>query len=404
MLHRLAALLLFCLPLHAQLTVHHDFPGGAADVLALDADAGRIEIAPPVREGRGWPCWWYLRIDGATPGQPLTVVVRPASRPFRAQDRLAAAWSMPRQASISTDDVTWQPTAPGEITQVSVSYRMTAPAARFWLAWGPPFLPSHAEALLAETAARLPGAERFVLATTREGRPVPGLRFGQRDATHAVWVQARQHAWEAGASWVGHGFLDWATSNAPAARALRDQAEIFFIPIMDVDNVALGAGGKEAVPRDHNRDWSDQPVHPEVEAAKQRIGGLIESGRLTAFFDLHNPAAGDRQPFFFGPLDFEQMTGVRRRSYERFLELAVAEITGPLAIAPRYRFATYVKTEEERARVSGNWVRDRSHERAVALTLETAWNTPHSTTEGYREVGAGLARALASYLTERRAR
>lgn len=400
MLHRLAALLLFCLPAQAQLTVHHDFPGGAADILALDADAGRIEIAPPVREGRGWPCWWYVRIDGATPGQPLTVVVRPASRPFRAQDRLAAAWSMPRQASISTDDLTWQPTEPGEITPASASYRLTAPAARFWLAWGPPFLPAHAEALLTETAARLPGAERFVLATTREGRPVPGLRFGRRDAAQAVWVQARQHAWEAGASWVGRGFLDWVTSDAPAARALRDQAEIYFIPIMDVDNVAMGAGGKEAVPRDHNRDWSDQAVYPEVSAAKARVGALIETGRLAAFFDLHNPGAGDRQPFFFGPLDFEQMTGERRRSYERFLELAVAEITGPLAIAPKYRFATYVKTEEERARVSGNWVRDRSHERAVALTLETAWNTPHSTTTGYREVGAGLARTLAAYLAE----
>ncbi len=400
MFQRLAAFLLFCLPVHAQLSVHRDFPGGAADILALDADAGRIEIAPPVREGRGWPCWWYVRIDGATPGQTLTVVVRPASRPFRAQDRLAAAWSMPRQASISTDDITWQPTEPGEITPASASYRLTAPAARFWLAWGPPFLPSHAESLLTEMTARLPGAERFVLATTRESRPVPGLRFGRRDAAQAVWVQARQHAWEAGASWVGRGFLDWATSDAPAARALRDQAEIFFIPIMDVDNVAIGAGGKEAVPRDHNRDWSDQAVYPEVSAAKARVGALIETGRLAAFFDLHNPGAGDRQPFFFGPLDFEQMSGARRRSYERLLELAVAEITGPLAIAPKYRFATYVKTEEERARVSGNWVRDRSHERAVALTLETAWNTPHSTTTGYREVGAGLARTLAAYLAE----
>jgi hypothetical protein len=404
MLKHLSALLLFCLPLQAQLTVNTDFPGGAAEVLTLDAAAGRIEIAPPVHEGRGWPCWWYFRVDGATPGQTLTVVVRPANRPFRAQQRLAASWSMPKQASISSDDITWQSTAPGDISREAASYRVTAPAGRFWLAWGPPFLPSHAETLLAETASRLPEAERFVLATTRGGRPVPGLRFGRRDAAQVVWVQARQHAWETGASWVGRGFLEWVSSDTPAARTLREQVELFFIPIMDVDNVAIGAGGKDAEPRDHNRDWSDQPLYPEVKAAKQRITALIDSGRLTAYFDLHNPSPSNLQSFFFGPLDFEQMTGVRRHNYERFLELAVAEIREPLPITPKYHFATYVKTEEERARVSSNWVRDHAHERTVALSLETAWNTPNSTTEGYRGVGAGLARTLAAYLAETPAR
>lgn len=384
------------------LSLHSDFPGGSAEVRAVDAAAGRIEIAPAHHDGRGWPCWWYFRVEGAQVGQKLSLVVGPSRRPFRAEQWLAATWALPQRPVISVDDVTWsQIEKPGVITKESGSYEITAPAERFWLAWGPPFLPSHAETLLSDVAARVPGAERFELARTRENRPVNGLRLGSASAPRAVWVQARQHAWESGSSWVGRGFLEWVAGDDPEATALRNQTEIFFIPIMDVDNVTLGAGGKEAVPRDHNRDWAAEPVYPEVAAAQRHLRDLIEAGRLRVFLDLHNPGPGDKQPYFFGPFDYEQMSGDRRASYDRFLELAVATMTGPLAIQPKYRFATYVKTEEERDRMSGQWLRVRVAENAIAMTLETAWNTPHSTSAGYQNVGTGLARAVARFVGER---
>jgi len=34
----------------------------------------------------------------------------------------------------------------------------------------------------------------------------------------------------------------------------------------------------------------------------------------------------------------------------------------------------------------------------VAVTLETSWNTPHSTTEGYRTVGRQQGLAIERYL------
>jgi hypothetical protein len=381
------------------LTVHSDFPGGSAVVRALDAAAGRIEISPAHHAERGWPCWWYFRVEGAVVGQSLTLVVGPSEKPFRATQRLAASWALPERAAISVDDVTWTQTEPGSISKESGSYTLSAPAERFWLAWGPPFVPADAEHLLDRVAAALPGAEKFLLAQTRGQRPVNGLRLGKRDAPQVVWVQARQHAWESGGSWVGVGFLEWLASEAPAAIDLREQAEIFFIPIMDVDNVTLGAGGKEAVPRDHNRDWADEPVYPEVAAAQAKLKAFLEAGRLRVFLDLHNPSPGDKKPYFFGPFDYETMSGPRRQSYDRFLALAVETMTGPLAIHPSYRFATDVQTEEERNRMSGAWMRNRSDDRAIAMTLETAWNTPHSTQPGYRKVGQHLAHTVAKFVT-----
>jgi hypothetical protein len=34
----------------------------------------------------------------------------------------------------------------------------------------------------------------------------------------------------------------------------------------------------------------------------------------------------------------------------------------------------------------------------VAACLETPWNTPHSTTDGYLDIGAKLGRAVADFL------
>lgn len=396
-------------PAFADLAVSTDFPGGAADVIAVDSAAGFIQIAPPAREGRGWPCWWYFRVDGAEPGKKITVQVGAAQKPFRLKERLGAGWALPDQAAISADDITWSQTEPGvipketgefAITRMTGTYVITAPAARFWMAWGPPFVPSHSEVLLASAVKRYPGAERFVLATTRAGNAVQAIRLGNYEAPRAIWVQARQHAWEAGSSWVGRGFLEWITSDDPAAKALCATTEIVFVPIMDVDNVTIGAGGKEAMPRDHNRDWADAPVYPEVAAAQTRIRALAEAGRLRIFLDLHNPAPGDRQPYFYGPDNYDKLTGLIRANYERFLGLATQHINGPLPMTPKYRFANYVTTDEERQRVSVGWVRKHFGPHVVANTLETAWNTPASNTQGYLTVGRQLGQTVAQYLAE----
>jgi hypothetical protein len=252
-----------------------------------------------------------------------------------------------------------------------------------------------AEELLADVAKRVPGAARFDLSTTRDGHMVKGVRVGREDAPFQAWVNARQHAWEAGGSWVGRGFIEWIASDEAAE--FRERACVHFIPIMDVDNVAIGAGGKEAVPRDHNRDWSASPVYPEVAAAQRRIREIHAKHGLDVFLDLHNPGAGDKKPFFFGPFGFERLTGIQRRNYTRWMELAAASINGPLAVEPKYRFATYVKTDEERSRMSSGWVRANAGEHTISVTLETAWNHPASTQDGYLAAGRQLAKALADY-------
>ena len=380
----------------AEWRVVSDFEGGNAEVVALDAGQQRLRIRPKLHEGRGWPCWWYFKLEGLSPGQTFSLEIERQPLPYRPGMILNHSWCQPRHAWLSLDGSDWVPSSEGSLDEDKVMhYSIKAESSSLFLAWGPPFVPSDAERLLQTVAAELPEAARFELAKTRGGRSVPGIRIGAENAPHQVWVNARHHAWEAGGSQVGRGFLRWYVS--PEAAALRAKTCLHFIPIMDVDNVAIGSGGKEALPQDHNRDWSAAPLYPEVAAAQARIRAIQEKHGLDVYIDLHNPGSGD-PIFFFGPFAFDRMAGAQQRNYQRWIELATATMSAPVPLFPKYRFATYVTTEEERGRMSSGWVRANTSESTLSVTLETGWNSPKMSAEGYAQVGQNLGLTLKAYL------
>ena len=387
------------------LLVSVDFPGGSAEVLGVDSKVRRVHVQPALHWEQGWPCWWYLRVDGLTPGENFSLRVNENLAPYRQRDVLSRSWSQPACAAVSADNVTWQQTNEcWREKDGSVVYEIEAPGEQVWLAWGPPFLLSHAEDLLTRVASHCDETERFTLAKTRGDRQVPGIRIGgstvEKPAKYGVWVQARQHAWEAGSSWVAQGFLEWVCSDEPAAVELRQLATIYFVPIMDVDRVTIGAGGKESVPRDHNRDWDNAPYYPAVAAAQRRLAEMYLAKQLDVFLDLHNPGANERQPYFFGPYRYDELAPLSKRNYQRWLDVSTESISGPLSLQPEYFITSYVKDDEELNRMSSNWVRNHTGPEMLAATLETAWNTPHSTQEGYQTVGRQLGEALGKYLQE----
>lgn len=385
---------------HAPLTVTSNFEGGNAQLVSLDHRTQTVRIMPARIEDRGWPCWWSLNIAGLSPATPLQLEVQAQSLAYRDHQVLAPSWCQPKHAWLSADGgATWFASPAGSLSADKVMiYRIPVDRSELRIAWGPPFVPSDAERLLQDIAQRVPESERFELAKTRGGRPVNGIRIGSQQAAFQVWVNARQHAWEAGGSHVGQGFIQWVTSRDPAAAALRQKACIYFIPIIDVDNVALGAGGKEAQPRDHNRDWADDPIYPEIAAAQKKIREIHQQQGLDVYVDLHNPGPRDGV-YFYGPFGYDELPSPPRNNYQLWIETAAKQIREPVPLTPEYRFATYVSTEEERGRMSSGWVRNCLADAGISLTLETGWNHVAMSVDGYHSIGAGLGRTLAEYLS-----
>ncbi len=374
----------------ADLVVSTDFEGGSADVEAVDQENRVVRISPGGQRKRGWVCWWYVRIDGLVPGETLVLDVG------------GGVWATPDRATFSTDGKTWQQTERGKRAGQRIVFRQKCDAETVWFAWGPPFTPTDATALCERIAEESPHAESFVLCKTRRGRPTPALRIRQdgvaNEERYGLWIQARQHAWESGGSWVGRGFVEWLVSDDPDAERLRKSAVVTFVPIMDVDNTAEGHGGKNQSPQDHNRDWTDQPYWRAVEAAQAGIGKLDVAGRFDLFVDLHNPGANDRRPFFYTPpADLLSKRG--QRNLAAFVAAAKEEIVGPLELADKQRVSGAGYDKAWRA-ISKNWVTEHTRDHVVAVTLETSWNTPHSTTDGYQRVGRELGEAIATYFEQ----
>ena len=309
---------------------------------------------------------WYVRVDGLSPGQPVTLRVSANPAEFSKGQRLSRSWVQPEYAAISIDNLNWTQTPKSNnLAGGVVEYKFAAPAATIWLAWGPPFLPSHANALLNRITKRLPSAERFVLAKSRQGREVPALRIRSNSSDRerpAIWIQARQHAWEAGSSWVGLGFIEWVAGDDRLANLLRETTDIYFVPIMDVDNVTVGAGGKNAKPRDHNRDWSDTPHYPEVAAAQKQILDLDAQQGLSLFVDLHNPGRNDRAPYFYGPIDLSDLKDERQQTLRRLAcRLQSRDRTADEAAS--HVPIRYVRQDARGTRSGQSWLGPKPHQR-----------------------------------------
>jgi hypothetical protein len=391
------------------LKVRSDFAGGSVRVIGIDSEKRVIGFTPGGDPHRGWPCWWFFRVDGATPGKTITLRLRGSDsvvgKPGAPMHKpISPNWAMPHRATWSGDGTTWQHTEQGDRQGEWMTYTFTPEATSVYVAWGPPYTPEDATRHIRNFSKETPYAKAVTLCRSRENRQVPMLHIREGDRPQAqrfgVWVQARQHAWESGSSWVAQGFMEWILGNTPEAAWLRQHAEIFVVPVMDIDHTATGDGGKDARPHDHNRDWSEEPIWNEVKAAQQRIQALIADGRMDIFIDLHNPAPGD--PTFFYVPDAKLLKEPAVTLRNRFVDLAYDRISRtkpmiPMSNKPKTTGSGYHPLWRQ---ISSNWVAMHGNPQTVSLCLETIWNSPRSTTDGYRSVGAALGETIREFLAE----
>ncbi|MCH9656286.1 MAG: zinc carboxypeptidase [Planctomycetes bacterium] len=383
-----------------ELVVSSAFDGGSAEVLEIDQEKRLIKIRPAGNPQFGWPCWWYFQVTGLTPGEEITVAVDANQLKQAGGRKLASAWALPDQAAFSTNQRTWLQTPPGKKQDGTCQWKVKIDAKQAWFVWGPPYVPSDANALVKRLSRQHAHATSFELCKTRAGRVVPALLVSEpeqkTDSRMVIWVQARQHAWESGGSWVGQGFIEWVVSDDPHAVQLRNKADIYYVPIMDIDNVATGNGGKNQVPHDHNRDWSEQAQFNAVKTAMRYLKELDQSKRLVLFIDLHNPGSNSKRPFFFvAPPELATKRGTPLQ--DAFIAACRAEITKPFQL-DKNTPSTGLKYDKLWKKISSNWIRSELSEHVVGITLETCWNTPHSNTTGYKTVGRQLGLGIARYL------
>ncbi len=352
-------------------------PPGMRPLGVTVQEDGTVPFTIASDRDRGWSAWWMFRLEDLQPGQTLRLQPR-----GRAQARA-------QLPVISEDDGrSWR--------HFDIRHPVTVNSRQAIFAWYVPYLLAHAETFAArqdELGERLRVRE---LCRSEQDRPVHLFEIGAplTAGKPVIWVQARQHAWEVGSSWTAQGLMDWAVGDSPEAAELRSMATLLVVPLMDVDNVELGNGGKGQKPYDHNQGWTlEEPVWTSVRAAQAELRALVERRQLVLFFDLHDPGWGGPFEWWIGSLE-DLAPDIRQR-------------TQALADTFRQESATSIpfkgfKIVGEKGRNSRIWVARTTQRSVVGGTLEIGIAPPRDFTEPppaqHLLLGAALGRSVVRWM------
>ena len=260
--------------------------------------------------------WYYFRIDGAR-HQALTLDLTNLVGEYNYQSGTHAVTAKTRPV-YSEDQRTWQHFTERDLhwddTRKELTIQITPRTNRLWIAHMPPYTN--------ENWARFRREIRTVSSSTIigksvQGRPLELLTIGT--GPQVIWILARQHAWEAGTSWMLEGALRWLLSPDPAAIRMRQQITWKIIPIGDPDGLARGGVRYNTHGFDLNRNWDavDPAQMPEIAAQRAAVFDWLDRGHpIHLFITLHNQENHDYvdAPPEFTPLAQRLYTALRQRT------------------------------------------------------------------------------------------
>lgn len=213
-----------------------------------------------------------------------------------------------------------------------------------WIAHVPPYTPADLSRLLDE-ARRHPHAVVEVIGKTARGRDMHLLTITDHDVADGgkrhVWLMARQHAWEAGTSWVAEGAIRHLLSDNAGAKALRRENVFRILPMVDVDGSAEGKVRFNANGYDVNRHWDAVDLRrpqflkmmPEIWYAKKAIVSAHRgSAPIDLLVNLHNTETAE---YLETQAKEEKSVAAFRRLHEILVKEASFDPSRPLAVTEK---------------------------------------------------------------------
>jgi len=261
--------------------------------------------------------WYYFRVDHAV-NRDLTFDMVDLAGEYNFKP---TAGSVTRDTPpfYSFDRETWIPVEDSEFHEEgpSLSFTIHSTSQTVWIAHVPPYTNQNLDRLLKDLA-RKSAATVTSIGKTLEGRPIRLVTITDPavpdSAKKILWFIFRQHAWEAGSSWMGEGLIRFAVSKDPTAAAIRKGTMLKILPLCDPDGVAHGGVRFNRRGFDLNRNWDVRdPVNmPEIDAERR----ALLAGRVDAFVTIHNTETNET--LTGPPVPFGAARPLLERFYEAF--------------------------------------------------------------------------------------
>ena len=381
-------------------SLHTNFEAGSlAKFEAVSPTHFRCSVKGEVdQDGRNRQAsWYYFRLDDAA-GKEITVELVDLAGEYNYHP---GAFSITRATRpvYSYDGKTWKHFRDQEVRWddhvPSLRLRFTPAKNRIWIAHVPPYTNADLAALLKNFRGN-PYLKDTVIGKTAGGRDLLLLTITNPAVPEinkkVVWLMARQHAWEAGTSWVAEGAIRYLLSADSGATHLRDALIFKIFPLVDPDGVARGGVRFDTHGYDLNRNWDTvQPqLMPEIAAHRKAVLDWIDAGRrIDLFLTLHDT---ESEEYLEGPLT---AGGAPVRELATRLSQLLTETTSYNPTRPPGD-STSARPQPGRMTVDQGLFRDRAIP-AFLMEQMVDFNSKlghRPEVEDRLEFGAGLARAM----------
>lgn len=268
-------LLLHVVLAQQKILLHAQFENGNGKLIYQNYQQNSLAIAPVIKNQDTEGLWIHAKITGYRTDTVLTLQI-----PFSTQ-------AYAPNPLVVKNKGEWQRVAAQEFNFYK-QYSWIPESDTQTIAIGVPYTYSHLLSFV-ETLRKNPLTEISTLCLSEKGRQVPLLKIGNPKATNVGFIIARQHAFEAPSSFFVEGFIKYLTSDLPQVKQLLNRCLFVIVPMMDVDNVAEGAYGKDQRPVDFNRNWVEKPHWQAVAQVQQLMLQYANSQKLRFAFDFHAP-------------------------------------------------------------------------------------------------------------------
>ncbi len=243
------------------MNIHANFPGGNIELIGIYGD--HIWLRPHLRDTKGDWFFWAFCVEGAA-GQTITF-------DFSA-DKIGYFGP-----AISHDMHTWhfagsETLVLGNAERQAFTYTFAPDENLVYFAHDIVYRPERLDALANEL-----GKPLHTHAVSRRGYNVPALTLPGGD----TWIvlTSRHHSCESSGSYFLEGVTRELAANLPG------EFSVLVLPFMDYDGVLYGDQGKNRVPHDQNRDYTDNPIYPEV----ANLQAFANNYKVKYAFDFHSP-------------------------------------------------------------------------------------------------------------------
>jgi hypothetical protein len=249
--------------------------------------------------------WYFFRMENVA-GRDLVLTITDLAGEYNDKPG-TGSFHKTTNPVFSYDGKTWDhfPAMEWNDAAQEATVKFRAEQNVLWVARIAPYTHSDLLRLLGELD-RFPHARIEAIGKTVQGRDlhmVTVTDFSTPDeAKKLVWLQSRQHAWEAGTSYVSEGALRFITSDDERARELRRRVIFKFTPMMDPDGCASGRVRFNANGYDVNRHWDEVDLRdkeklrqmPEIWYVKRALFAQMDSGKpIDLMINMHNEDTGE---------------------------------------------------------------------------------------------------------------